>query len=224
MHAVIVALARWVVLIALVVVACATPRAHVEPSVRMRDLLLEDPSYRAVALDADLQDRFQRYWSWLGSLGIPDVEYLGALPPDDLEHLAMIFHEQVELRGWMRLGHRFDDVMTQDYYRQHYEEVYPVAHAEAMTAELALLTGVAARAGLPRVPERAFVLVSPMIERRGVTPVMADRRLKFNPAIAAQTPTREELDSAVRAYEAGGYRYRDRDRVIGDALKMIRSR
>lgn len=176
-----------------------------------------------MSVDATLQGEFERYWAWLGGLGIPDVEYLGRLPPDDLEHLAMVFHEQVELRAWLHLGHRFDDVMKQDYYQQHYEEVYPVAHAEAIAAELALLTGYAARSGFPRVPERAFVLVSPMVERRGATAAMVDRRLKFNRSIAAQMPTRAELETAARVYEAGGYHYRDRERVVDEASKVAPS-
>ncbi len=206
-----------------VAVACAAGRARHEPAARhtVRERLLEDPAYREIAADATLEDEFRRYWTWLGTLGIPDVEYLGSLPADDLERLVMLFHEEVELRAWLRLGHRFEDVMTQDYYQQHYTEVYPVAHAEAMAAELALLVGFAAREGFPRVPERAFVLVGPLIERRGVTAAMADRRLKFNPAIAAQTPTRDELEAAARVYEAGGYRYRDRERVLDEALTLV---
>jgi hypothetical protein len=208
----------WLLILALV--ACASARPRDEPRRTVREILLEDPAYRAATADPELHGAFQRYWAWLGGLGVPDVEYLEALPPDDLEHLAMLYHEEVELRAWLRLGHRLDDVMTKDYYQQRYPEVYPVAHAEAMAAELALLAGFATRAGFPRVPERAFVLVGPMVERRGVAPAMVDRRLKFNPAIAAQAPTRDELETAARVYEAGGYRYRDRNRVIEAARDL----
>ena len=187
------------------------------------DELRADPAYDALASDAGARADFERYWTWLGGLGVPDVEYLDGLPADDLEALAMRYHEQVELRGWLALGHRLDDVVDVAYYQAHYAEVYPVAHAQAMTAELALLAGFAARRGFPPVPARAFVLVGPMIERRAVTPAMADRRLRFNPAVAAEAPTADELDVAARVYEAGGHHYRDRAAVVAAAVAAVSS-
>ena len=220
----------------LVVTACTTtpPRPSAQPSAAIagsgsgsgsvQQILLEDPAYSEVQHHATLEDQFQRYWAWLHELEIPDVAYLSALPTEDLERLAMVFHETIELRGWLRLGHRFPDIMNLDYYKQHYEEVYPVAHAAAMQAELGLLQRFAARVGIPRVPAHAFVLVGPMVERRGVTAAMADRRLRFNPDLAGELPTQAELDRAARVYEAGGYHYRDRKRVLDDAWAAVTER
>lgn len=214
-------LARWLAVL-LIAGACASPRAPTPATrVDVQQLLREDPAYREVQDDTTLEDQFERYFTWLRSLETPDVAYLASLPADDLEHLAMLFHEKVELRGWLRLGHRFEDVVNVDYYQQHYVEVYTAAHADAMVAELGLVSRFAERIGIRGVPSRAFVLVGPMVERRGVTPAMVDRRLKFNRDIAALQPTRADLDRATRVYEVGGYRYRNRQLVVDEAWAAV---
>lgn len=172
--------------------------------------------------DASFQEGFRRYMNWLSDLGTPDTVFL--LPhvgpgENSIEFLSLVFHEQVELRGWMDQGHRLEDILNVPYYKGHYEQVYPLAHGQAMRAELALVREYAERRGL-RVPsEKALVLMSPMAEQRHVPVSRLGRRLLHNPEYRDQKPTREDLEAAAAVYADGGYVYQDLEGLLAEALR-----
>jgi hypothetical protein len=207
--------------------ACAStparpPEAHRPAS--PGTILAGQPLFAKLEADPVLARQFATYWTWISGLGTPDTEYLASLPADDLERSVLLFHEKVELAGWFALAHRLEDITRIEYFQQHYEAVYPLAHRDATQAEMVLLAHFAQHHGLA-APPLALLLVCPMVERRnGATADLMVRRFKFNPQYTAQSVTPADLVTAARVWEAGGYVYRDRARVLAEASSYLQRR
>lgn len=186
------------------------------------------PPYAAIESDADLNEKFTRYLRWLAGLGAPDAELVLKLVEEgaaSADALSLVHHEKIELREWLRLGHAFDDIMRVDYYRAHYEQVYPIAHARAVSSELGLLRHYALRRGFPPISALSLALVSPLVERLSATVAQVARRLRYNPEILreARCATREKFELAIRIYSEGGYPFNAPTRLVDQAMDFILS-
>jgi hypothetical protein len=184
------------------------------------------PEFAKIADDADFNRQFQQYMQFSSDKS-PDGKMVFAMMNDNkksLDVLATIFHEQVELAQWLKLGHRFADILTVEYNQKHYMEVYPVAHRAAVIEELALLQYFAHKKCGFEIPEIALNLVSPMIEKFGVSVERFQSRLKFNLEYNAQL--RYVSDSAIakamQVFESGGYQYKKRDRILAEATAFAK--
>ncbi len=187
-------------------------------------VLKDYPPLQRYLQDATFQQGFRRYMTWVAEQGTPDARFLlPHLGPEEesIEFLSLVFHEQVELQGWLDQGHRLEDILNVDYYQAHYEQVYPVAHSRAVQAETDLVQAYAHRRGLQPAPALALTLVSPMAEQRKVPASSLLRRLKFNPEILEQKVTRQDLQAAVDIYEDGGYTYQDLPRLLDEAQAAL---
>ncbi|MCP4467732.1 MAG: hypothetical protein GY813_13410 [Halieaceae bacterium] len=174
--------------------------------------------------DTELEPRFTKYIDWLVELGVPDATFIHELEQAHttrLDAIALILHEKAELQEWLKLGHAFEDIMTLEYYQKHYEEVYPVAHRKAMSIELGLLKHFAAKRGFRQIPELAFVLTTPMVEQRKVPVDRFVRRARYNPEFTEAKLTRADFDVATRVFEAGGYRYENREAIVEAAARFV---
>lgn len=183
------------------------------------------PSFVTIEQDPPLKSQFPRYMKWLYDLKIPDALLVYKQMEDNvrsLDALATIFHEKVELAGWMRLGHKFEDIMTVEYYQEHYMGVYPVAHREAMFAQYGLIKYFAAGKKFRDIPEFAYVLVSPLTEQhQGNNAERMARTARYNPEFQRVVVTPEDIKTAMAVFEAGGYKYKDPAKVASDAEKFI---
>jgi hypothetical protein len=182
------------------------------------------PEFKKIADDADFNRQFQQYMQFSSDKS-PDGKMVFAMMNDkkkSLDVLATIFHEQVELAQWLKLGHRFTDIMTVEYNQKHYMEVYPVAHRAAVIEELALLQYFAHKKCGFEIPEIALNLVSPMIEKFGVSVERFQSRLKFNPEYNAQLccVSDSAIEKAMQVYESGGYQYKERERILAEARAL----
>jgi hypothetical protein len=186
----------------------------------------EYPLYRQINNDKVFMEQFNKYME-LMSTGSPDgkkVYGLMQMPEKTLDMMSTIFHEQVELMEWMNLKHKYEDIMTIEYYQKHYMEVYPVAHRKAVIEEIAFIKYYAMKKNYPNIPEVAYNLVSPLIEYYGVAVERMQKRLQFNLEYLAQVKyvTRKDLETAIKVYEDGGYKYKDKNRLVSESLELIK--
>lgn len=186
----------------------------------------EYPMYKQITNDKVFMEQFNKYME-LMSTGSPDGKKVYGLmqsPEKTLDMMSTIFHEQVELKEWMNLGHKYEDIMTIEYYQNHYMEVYPVAHRKAVIEEIGLIKYFAMKRNYPHIPEVAYNLVSPLIEAYGVPVEKMQRRFKYNEEYNAQVKyvTRKDLETAIKVYEEGGYKYKDKSRLIDESLELVK--
>jgi hypothetical protein len=184
------------------------------------------PCYKMLTKDAKLSEQFEAYMKWLSEL-TPDAKlvygYMQKKNPNIFE-LSFIFHEKVEFYGWLQLGHKFEDIMNLNYYQEHYPEVYPIAHRRAVIEEIGLVKFFAHKQRINKVPELAYMLVSPLCDINSDVPI--DRllsRLKYNPEYLNQMlfVTKKDLKKAVRVFKLGGYKYDDQNALITKAYKYV---
>jgi hypothetical protein len=182
--------------------------------------------YKEVEADTNLSGEFSKYIRLLASLEVPDAQFVVSLIDQNdktIEALSLIHHEKVELREWLRLGHRLQDIMNVEYYREHYKEVYPVAHSLAIVAEMELLKHYASKRGFSYVPELAFGLVTPLVEQRQESVENVARRFRYNPEYTKQKNDlrREDLEVATQVFEDGGYCYENLKDLLEQAIHFI---
>ena len=91
----------------------------------------------------------------------------------------------------------------------------------ATVEEFSLIRHFAAQAGFQDVPELAYALVSPLVERHDATPARLTRRLRYNPEYLSARVSNEDLELAVLVFENGGYRYRDRELTLQGAREYL---
>jgi len=191
-----------------------------------QNIIKDYPLYKQVAENKQFQEQFNSYMEF-ASKGSPDGKVVYGLMQSKektLDMISTIFHEQVELREWMNLKHKYEDIMTVEYYQKHYMEVYPVAHRKAVIEEMSLLKYYAAKKNYPSIPETAYNMVSPLIETYGVPVEKMQRRLKYNEEYLSQVKyiTKNDLETAVKIYEDGGYKYKDKEKLIKESLELVK--
>lgn len=191
------------------------------------NVVKEYPLFKQIENNKEFMEQFNKYME-LASQWSPDGKKVYALmlaPEKTLSDLSTIFHEKVELMEWMNLKHKFEDIINPEYNRDHYMEVYPVAHRKALIEEISLLKFYAIKKNFPNIPEVAYNMVSPLIEHYGVPVARMQGRLKFNQEYLAQVRflTRADIETAIKVYEDGGCRYKDKERLINESLELIKS-
>lgn len=190
------------------------------------DVIKEYPLFKQVENNKEFTGQFYKYME-LMSTGSPDGKKVFEIMQNrekTLDQYSTIFHEEVEFMEWMNLKHKYEDIMTIEYYQKHYMEVYPVAHRKAVIEELGLIKYFAMKKNYPNIPEVAYNLVSPLIEYYGVAVERMQGRLKYNQEYLAQVKyiTRKDLETAAKVYEEGGYKYKDKDRLINESLELVK--
>ena len=187
----------------------------------------DHPLFVKLKDDDALTERFEKYMKWVAGLGVPDavlvVKMMNANNPT-IDSLASVFHEKVEFKAWMDLGHKIEDIMTVPYYQANYAEVYPVAHRAGIIAEFSLIRYFARKEGYRDLPVLAYASVSPLVEHHATTPGRLLRRLRFNPEYATASVGEEDLKLAAQVYEAGGYHYKDRAELLRAAREYLAQR
>jgi hypothetical protein len=187
------------------------------------------PEFADIPDDRTLQEQFDRYLRWAAKAESPDAVYLTnridhGLNTFDLQ--ADVFHELIELRNWMRLGHTYADIMTLEYYQKHYPAVYPQAHCNAIIAETLLLNRFAEINGFQPLPALAYAMASPMYELyerlQGVDVPILVRKLRYNRTLFEEPVTPDQVTIARRIYEIGGYTYKDADSLQTVAAGFLR--
>lgn len=205
------------------VILMAPSNLEVDVTGSFRDFV----AYTDVISDLKFLEEFKSYIKWLSSLKVRDAELTAKwIENNDRSLIAMatIFHEQIELMGWLKLGHKIEDIMNVEYFQNHYEEVYPIAHKEAIVQEMLLLEHFAAEKGYDNIPELTFTLVSPLLEIFGVEVKKMTYRLRYNSEQLTQIVTEEDLNRVAELFKEGGYVYQDKDKVISDALRYLQER
>lgn len=190
----------------------------------VEQVILDFPPFAELRADHELNDLFKDYMDWVASLGVPDaVLVVGLMESQDrtMDSYATEFHELVEFKGWLDLNHDIQDFMTIEYYQANYQDVYPVAHRKGTVEEFSLIRHFAAALGFREIPELAYALVSPLVERHNTDSARLARRLKFNSEFLTTPVSDEDLELAVQVYEAGGYRYKDRDNIIAESREYL---
>jgi len=190
-------------------------------------LVADFPEFRVIKEDNQFNEQFGQYMNWLSSLGVPDARLVVGYMNSSwcsIDRIASIFHEKIELREWMLLGHKFQDIIDTNYYQAHYEQVYPIAHRKAMASELALLTHFAGTLGVVNLSELSFVVVNPLIEEYSVDVARFVKRLRFNHEILDQRPTCDELERAAMVFENGGYVYTNREKILRKGCNFLQFR
>ena len=202
--------------------------AHFENTrVDVTQAIADYPLFSELETDGELTSLFKRYITWVASLEVPDavlVVHLMDSPDRTLDAWATAFHEQVEFKGWLDLGHRFEDILTVPYYQAQYDRVYPVAHRKAIIEEFLLIKHFARKQRFRDLPVLAYALVSPLVERHQATAARLVRRLKYNPEYLSAPVSEQELELAVRVFEIGGYRYQDRAGILDGARAYLKHR
>ena len=189
------------------------------------DVVKDYPLFRQIENNKEFMGQFNQ-WMEFASTASPDGKKVYAIMQSKektLDQISTIFHEEVELQEWMNLKHKFEDIIKPDYNNAHYMEVYPIAHRKAVIEEINLLKYYAMKKNYPNIPEMAYNLVSPLIESYGVAVERMQRRLQYNQEYIAQTKyiTRKDLETAIKIYEDGGYKYKDKDRLINESLELV---
>ncbi|MDD2773966.1 MAG: hypothetical protein PHP45_09775 [Elusimicrobiales bacterium] len=180
--------------------------------------------YKEFAQDEKLNKQFYSYMEQLYSYNVPDALLVFGMMKDKahtLNALEVIFHEGVEFRGWLELGHAYKDIMNADYYRAHYNDVYPIVHRKAIIAQYGLVKYFGRVKGFPNAPEYAYALMSPLIELRDTPAARMIQVLRYNPEITREKLTRNDIETAAQVYEAGGYTYQNRAKIIADAEALM---
>jgi hypothetical protein len=190
------------------------------------NIVREYPLFKQIENNKEFTGQFNKYME-LASQWSPDGKKVYALmqvPEKSLSDLSTIFHEKVELMEWMNLKHKFEDIINPEYNREHYMDVYPVAHRKAVIEEISLLKYYAMKKNYPNIPEVVYNMVSPLIENYGVAVERMQGRLKFNQEYLAQAKfvTRVDIETAIKVYEEGGYTYKDKNRLINESLELIK--
>ncbi len=196
-------------------------------STGVEQAISDHPLFAKLQDDEALTRAFKTYMEWVAGLGVPDavlvVKLMNATEPT-IDSVASVFHEKVEFKEWMNLGHKVADIMTVPYYQAKYPEVYPVAHRAGIIAEFSLIKHFAKQKGYRDLPVLAYAAVSPLVEHHATTPSRIARRLKFNPEYVTTAVSDEELELAVQVYEAGGYHYKDRAKLLRAAGAYLSQR
>jgi hypothetical protein len=190
------------------------------------DVIKDYPLFKQLEVNEGFNAQFNKYMEF-ASQASPDGKKVYAImqaPEKSLSDLSTIFHERVELMEWMNLKHKFEDIMNPEYNRAHYMEVYPIAHRKAVIEEIGLLKYYAMKKNYPNIPEVVYNLVSPLIESYGVAVERMQRRIQFNQEYLAQVKyvTRNDIETAIKIYEEGGYTYKDKARLINESLELIK--
>jgi len=187
----------------------------------------DHPLFAKLRDDDALTADFKTYMKWVASLRVPDailvVKMMEADKPT-VDSVASVFHEKVEFKEWMNLGHKINDIMTVPYYQAKYPEVYPVAHRAGIIAEFSLIKHFAKQNGYRDLPVLAYASVSPLVEHHATTPRRLARRLQYNPEYVSASVSDEDLELAVQVYEAGGYQYKDRAKILQGARVYLAER
>lgn len=208
--------------IVLVLLGCVMLAWGVED---VTSIIQEYPLYKELANNETVSQQFLQYMEWASDKS-PDGKLVFELiknKASSLEAITTIFHEKVEFAEWLKLGHRFEDILTVEYYQQHYMEVYPIAHRRALIAEIALLRYFAQKKGFRHIPESAYNLVHPLIEKYNLPVMRFQKRMQFNWEYQAQLPflAESDIDIAIQVYEAGGYEYKDKNKILSEAKAII---
>ncbi len=185
----------------------------------------EYPVYKALEANETISKQFLQYMEWLSDKS-PDATFVYQLmqnKANSLDAIAVIFHEKVEFYEWLKLGHRFEDIMTVEYFQKHYPDVYPIVHRRALIEEINLIKYFAQKKGFSNIPEIAYNLVSPIIEKYNVSVARFQKRLKVNLEYQAQMQflSENDLKIAITVYEAGGYQFKEKDRIFAEAMTLI---
>lgn len=192
----------------------------------LRRTLKEIPEYSALWHNHKLRSQFDQFMRWLASpdIAAPDAVYLLQLVDrgdSSIELQSHLFHEYIEFNNWMRLGHKFSDIIDVEYYSKNYPTVYPVAHCNAIVAEKKVLNTFAKQNKISEVPMIAYDLAFPDYEKRQElanalpTPLMV-RQLRFNKEFFHERVDVDDIRTAMRIFQNGGYRY-NHPEVIVDA-------
>ncbi len=196
-------------------------------SARVEHAVAAHPLFAKLQDDDSLTEVFQTYMEWVAGLDVPDavlvVKMMKAAEPT-IDSMASVFHEKVEFKEWLSLGHKIKDIMTVPYYQAKYAEVYPVAHRAGIIAEFSLIKHFAEREGYRDLPVLAYASVSPLVEHHASTPGRLVRRLRYNSEYLSDSVTDEDLELAMQVYEVGGYQYKDRARVLRGAQDYLAER
>jgi hypothetical protein len=212
-------------------VSLAGTNAFPTNSLELEATIQELPEFHRLWTDQTFRRQFDQYMRWLASPGIgaPDAVYLmdavdAGVNSIDLQ--SAIFHEMIEFKNWMSLGHKFNDIMTIEYYRQNYPVVYPTAHCHAIIDQTQLLNTFARRKGLGSVPILAYDLVFPDYERREslnqLLPIpMLVRQLKFNQSQFDEKLVSGDLEMALQVFERGGYSYQNSALLLSYATAFL---
>jgi hypothetical protein len=201
----------------------------------LQDAIRHLPEYKSLWKDRIFRRRFDRYLRWLGSPEIASdnaVYLLGEVDKGvhSFELQGHIFHEMIEFRNWMKLGHRFKDIMNRDYYNAHYSAVYPVAHCNAIIAQQRVLNAFAQSHGLKTLPMLAYDLVVPDYEKYPYLQEMTQKlgvpamviQLKFNREYFDEAVSEEQLLDAIEVYKEGEYGYSDTRIVLDRAKRFLK--
>lgn len=182
-------------------------------------------SYKELESDDLFNSQFLEYITWMNDSS-PDGKYTYNFIKTNnktLYSLSVIFHEKVEFKNWLLLGHKLEDIMNGEYYQKHYPEVYPIAHRKALIEEINLIKYFAKKNKYPNIPELAYILVSPVIQDYNTNIERVFRRVKYNLEYEAQRSfiTYLDLEIALLVFEMGGYKYNDRSKIKNEALEFL---
>ena len=182
--------------------------------------------YNQLKKDYQFQEDFNAYIDWMKDKS-PDADAIYKMiqaKDNNIFTISQIFHEEVELNQWLLLGNKLDEIMNVEYYKNTYPAVYPIAHKKSILEEFALINYFAQRNGYPELPDAAYALASPLPEYFDVPLAKSYNRFKFNWLIRSQTPviTKEEIETAAEVYEKGGYNYKDKDKIINNAVEFVK--
>jgi hypothetical protein len=199
---------------------------------QLEKVLRKHPEYLLLWKDQQFRLQFDQYMRWLSSAEIaaPDAIYPMSLVDSGVTSMDLqshLFHELVEFKNWMRLGHKAGDIMNREYYSRHYATVYPRAHCNAIVAQERILRSFAKTKGLGMAPMLAYDLAFPDYERREAlkqflpTPILV-RQLRYNQTQLERTVRVKDIKLAIRTFEKGGYSYQDRNLVLKNAAGFLK--
>jgi hypothetical protein len=131
-----------------------------------------------------------------------------------LDALSTIFHEEVEFAECLKMVHSLNIMINIEYFQKHYREAYPTAHRKATIKKINQVKYFAKKKGITNIPELTFNLVSPLLELHTVSAERLNNKMKFNVEYQAHLPlvTENDLETAMKIYEAGGYKYEKRNK------------
>lgn len=196
-------------------VGCSAPETKIQ----------DYPYYQTLENNQQLSEQFEKYMEWMSDKS-PDAKLVFGFmqnPIKTIDMISTIFHEKVEFAEWLNLGHNFDDILTIEYYKKHYMDVYPIAHKKAIIEEINLLKFFTKTKGFTEIPEITFNLVSPLLEYHSVPVDKLHKRLKYNFEYnsALSSVTKTDLETAMKIYETGGYKYDPSIDHIKNAMTFI---
>ena len=73
----------------------------------------DHPLFAKLRADEALTAEFTTYMKWVAGLGVPDAILVVKMMETDkptVDSIASVFHERVEFKEWMNLGHKIEDI------------------------------------------------------------------------------------------------------------------